>query len=192
MRCRSTTELAAAAAAAAAAAGAPETVRGRSLTAINFRLAWRSCDRTGCGGVWGRSKKSEHLGMNGWIVGRRGREDEALRQWWCRNEKWNEVKMIKTAATVATWALDGGERLSVGVGFFVVEVLHVVIVHRRPGAQLCLGDGKLLGHSWQEHRSNKSSDAETLSGLWPFQMKKWLNVWNWQFRKRKDHSGVWK
>ena len=72
MRCRSTTELAAAAAAAAAAAGAPETVRGRSLTAINFRLAWRSCDRTGCGGVWGRSKKSEHLGMNGWIVGRRG------------------------------------------------------------------------------------------------------------------------
>lgn len=45
VRSRPTTEQA------AAAAGAQGAVGGRCLAAVNLRLAWRSCDRIGRGGV---------------------------------------------------------------------------------------------------------------------------------------------
>lgn len=44
VRSRSTTEQ-------AAAAGAQGAVGGRCLAAVNLRLAWRSCDKIGRGGV---------------------------------------------------------------------------------------------------------------------------------------------
>lgn len=52
-------------------------------------------------------------------------------------------------------------------GFFVVGVLLLIVIHRRPGTELRLSDSKLLGHSCGEHglkflvKKNKQNRQES-------------------------------
>lgn len=50
-----------------AGAGAQRTVEGWCLIILSLRLICEPADRTGLGGVWRRSRQSEHLETDGWM-----------------------------------------------------------------------------------------------------------------------------